>query len=142
MNTAGNCYDRLAAGNQRLRFAISQRGIRRRTKQGGVGKLPLNVFELIKSLEILRRTDGRINKRRAHRRLANLFKLDAIAGGRESLKVLNYLGPTGEPAIVTRAETQDLFGRRYRSVLGDRDHATKTRVGLNREGEEEENGWN
>src|SRR5258706_415493 len=101
MNTAGNCYYRLAARNQGARFAISQRGIRRRTKQAGVGKLSLNFFELIKSLEILRRTDGRINKRRAHRRLANLFKLDAIAGGGESLKVLNYLGPTGELAILS-----------------------------------------
>ena len=95
-----------------------------------VGKLPLDLFELFKSLEVLRRANRGIDKGRAHRRLANLFKLHAVARGGELLKVLDDLGPTRELAIVAGTETEYLLWRRYRSVLGDRDGAPKTRVGL------------
>src|SRR5258707_1239664 len=105
MNATGDRYDRLAAGNQRARFAIGKRWISRRTQKARVGELSLNLFELIESLKILGGADGRVNKRRAHRRLANLFKLHPLAGSIEFLKVLNDLGPAREFAIVAGAKT-------------------------------------
>ena len=43
-------------------------------------------------------------------------------------------------AIVAGPETEYLLRRRYRSVLGGRDRAPKTRVRLNRESDEEQSG--
>src|SRR5712692_3235058 len=92
MNAAGDRYDRLAAGNQRARFAIGERWISRRTQKTRVGELSLNLLEFIESLKILGGADRSVNKRRAHRRLANLFKLHPVTGSIESLKVFNDLG--------------------------------------------------
>src|SRR6266849_1966132 len=105
MNAAGDRYDRFAAGNQRARFTIGKGWICRRTQKPRVRELSLNVLEFIESLEILGSADRRENKRRAHRRLANLFELYAVTGSIEFLKVFNDLGPAREVAIVAGVKT-------------------------------------
>ena len=83
-----------------------------------ISKLPLNIFVFVEALQIFRSTDGYINKRRAHRGLANLFKLDSIARGSEFLKVLDDFCPAREFAIVAGREAKDVFGLRNNFGLG------------------------
>src|SRR6266571_1523710 len=137
MNAAGDCHDSLAARNQRPRLTIGQRGIRWRAENARVSKLPLNLFELVKSHQILRGADRRVNKRRAHRRLANLFKIHAIAGGGKLLKVLNNFGPTCEFAIVARTKAEHLFRRGNRFGLRSCGRGINNCVRLDREADEE-----
>src|SRR5437588_6173682 len=132
MNTAGDGYNCFATRNQRARLAISQRRISRRAKDARISKLSLNLFELIQSSQILGRADGRIDKWRAHRRLADLFKLHAVAGSREFLKILDDFGPTCEFAIVARTKAEHVFGRGNRFGLRSCGGGRKEGAGLNR----------
>src|SRR5207245_5674936 len=84
-----------------------------------------------------RRADRRVNERRAHRRLANLFKLNAVAGGGKLLKVLDDCGPTCEFAIVARTKAEHVFGRGNRFGLRSCGGGRKEGAGLNRENDEE-----
>src|ERR1700730_15625343 len=137
MNATGDRDDGLAAGNQRRGFAISKLGIDRRAESPRVSKLTLNILEFIETLEILRRTDGGANKRRAHSRLADLFEFYPIAGGGEFLKVLNDFGPARQLAIVAGTKAEQSLRRRDRSAFGDRDGVMINRIWLNWEGDEE-----
>ena len=105
-----------------------------------IGQLPLDVLVLIELCEILWRADRRIDKRRAHRRLANLFKLHAVARGGKPLKVLDNFGPARELAVVAGSETENVRRRGNCFGLGERGSAKTNRVGLERQRDEEKRG--
>src|SRR5437773_6764217 len=128
MNSAGDCDDRFAARNQLLGFAISWRRILRRTKDARISELSLNLFEVIKALQILGRADGCVDKRCTHRRFTNLFKLHALADRGEFLKVLDDFGPTSELAIVARTKTEHVLRRWNALALSDLGSPVKCRV--------------
>src|SRR5436190_17542512 len=102
MDAAGDGDDGLAAGNQAASFLMT------RTGQPRISQLTLNVPKRIQAPQILGRANRCIDKGSTQRRLANLFKLDAIARGGKFLKVFDDLGPTCQLAIVARCETKDV----------------------------------
>src|SRR5262245_21350809 len=104
MDPAGNEHDSLAVRNQVSRLLVSPGAELARIRQQ-----TLNTLVFLKPAQVLWRADGSHNEGPAHRRLAELFKLHPIAGGRKFLEILDHALPTREFAIITRSEPEHIF---------------------------------
>src|SRR2546423_698662 len=106
MNTAGNEYDRLAPGYQFPSLLVTHT---RWSKFAWVGKQLLDMLVLFQPRQVLRRADGGHDEGSIHGRLAELFKLYAVAGFVELVKVTKHLVPAGDLTVIAGNKTKHIF---------------------------------
>ena len=116
VNAASDQHDCRAALDQLCCFAVA-RG--ERAKFARIGKLILDLSELLQPREISGRADGGHDKWLIHRRLSQRLEPEPVAGGVEPLKIVDYLIPGRELAVFARRESKD-FLRRWNLCLGNR----------------------